>query len=89
MQEKRRGVIFIGFFNLTNKAMTTKEEAIAVFTAKYEVWAKSQEGQTDAYAYEKSFDEFMQQVSKEILQESVGREADSRKKNCTHPVRGN
>lgn len=39
-----------------------------------------QEGQTDAYKYEKSFDEFMQQVSREILQESVGREADSRKK---------
>jgi hypothetical protein len=68
--------------------MTPKEEAMAIFSAKYEKWYKSQEGQTDAYAYEKSFDMFMQQVSREILQESVGREAVSRKKNDTHQVRG-
>ena len=68
--------------------MTRKEEAMAIFSAKYETWSKSQEGQKDAYAYEKSFDEFMQQVSREILQESVGREADGRKKNGTHQVRG-
>lgn len=69
--------------------MTTKQEVMDIFSAKYEVWAKSQEGQTDAYAYEKSFDEFMQQMSREILQESVGRETDSRKKNGIHAVRGN
>lgn len=82
-------VKFKGFFNLTKTAMTSKEEAMAIFSAKYEAWSKSQEGQKDAYTYEKSFDEFMQQVSREILQESVGRESDSRKKNGTHQVRGN
>jgi hypothetical protein len=69
--------------------MTNKDAAMAIFSAKYEVWAKSQEGQTNAYEYEKSFDEFMQQVSREIFQESVGREADNRKKNGTHQVRHN
>lgn len=69
--------------------MTTKEDALAIFSTKYEAWSRSQEGQKDAYDYEKSFDEFMQQVSREILQESVGREEDSRKKNATHQVRSN
>lgn len=60
--------------------MTSKEEAMAIFSAKYEAWSISQVGQKDAYEYERSFDEFMQKVSKEILQESVGREPDVRKK---------
>ena len=69
--------------------MTSKEEAMAIFSTKYEAWVESQKGQKDAYEYERSFDEFMQQVSKEILQESVGREANTRKKNDTHQVRDN
>lgn len=83
---------FHGFFNLTQTAMTaiiSKEKALAIFSSKYEVWAKSQEGQKDAYEYEKSFDEFIQQASREVLQESVGQEKDSRKKNGTHQVRSN
>lgn len=62
---------------------------MAIFSTKYEAWVESQKGQKDAYEYERSFDEFMQQVSKEILQESVGREANTRKKNDTHQVRDN
>jgi hypothetical protein len=69
--------------------MTSKEEAMAIFSTKYEAWVESQKGQKDAYEYERSFDEFMQQVSREILQESVGREANTRKKNDTHQVRDN
>jgi hypothetical protein len=61
--------------------MKSKEDAMAIFSAKYEAWVESQKGQKDAYEYERSFDEFMQRVSQEILQESVGREPDSRKKN--------
>ena len=60
--------------------MTSKEEAMAIFSTKYEVWSASQKDQKDAYEYERSFDEFMQKVSKEILQESVGKEPDARKK---------
>lgn len=66
--------------------MTSKEEALALFSTKYEAWVESQKMQKDAYEYERSFDEFMQQVSKEILQQSVGREPDTRKKNATHQV---
>ena len=69
--------------------MTSKKEAMAIFSDRYEVWALSQKDQKDAYEYERSFDEFMQQVSREILQESVGREQDTRKKNGTHQIRGN
>lgn len=69
--------------------MTTKEEAMAICSAKYEVWVKSQEGQQDACEYEQSFDAFMRQASREILQAGVGREADHRKKRYTHQIRGN
>lgn len=69
--------------------MTSKEEALAIFSTKYEAWVESQKGQQDAYEYERSFDEFMQRVSREILQENVGREPNTRKKNDTHQVRDN
>jgi hypothetical protein len=69
--------------------MTNKAEVMAIFSTKYDAWSESQKGQTDAYEYERSFDEFMQQMSQELLQQSVGQEADSRKKNGTHQVRGN
>lgn len=69
--------------------MTKKEKAMAIFSAKYEAWEKSQEGQTDAYEYEKSYVEFMQKIEQEIFQLSVGEETDRRKKNDTHQVGNN
>lgn len=63
--------------------MTKKEEIMAIFSAKYDAWVASQEGQTSAYEYEKSFDEFMQQMGQELLQQSVGKEQEARKKNGT------
>ena len=68
-------------FNLTSKAMTTKEEIMAIFSTKYDEWSVSQKDQKSAYEYEKSFDEFMQQISQVLLQKSVGEEQNSRKKN--------
>lgn len=53
---------------------------MAIFSARYEAWEKSQEGQTDAYEYEKSYVEFMQKVEQEVLRLSVGQEPDGRKK---------
>ena len=61
---------------------------MAIFSTKYEGWVESQKGQKDAYEYERSFDEFMQRVSKEILQQNVGRESDSRKKKRYTPSSG-
>lgn len=61
--------------------MTHKEEVMAIFSDRYEEWITSQKDQKDAYQYEKSFDEFMQRVSQELLQQSVGKEEDHRKKN--------
>jgi len=56
------------------------------FSARYDDWSLSQQGQTDAYAYayEASYDEFIREMSKELLQESVGHERDPRKKNDKH-----
>lgn len=68
--------------------MTDKEEAMAIFSAEYDAWAKSQEGQIDAYPYEKSFNGFMQRMGRALLQGSVGQEAEH-KKNGTHQLRGN
>ena len=36
-------------------------------------WKESQNGQTDGYEYERSFTEMMQNIGREILQESVGK----------------
>lgn len=59
-----------------------KEEKITTivssFEEKYREWLKSQEGQTSAYEYEKSFVEFMQEVSKTTLMETTASEGQSR-----------
>jgi hypothetical protein len=64
--------------------METQEEKksriMSIFSERYDEWDKSQEGQTDAYEYEASFDKFINKMSKELLQQSVGEESDSRKK---------
>jgi len=57
-----------------------KSRIMSKFSARYDDWSLSQQGQTDAYAYEASYDEFIREMSKELLQESVGHERDSRKK---------
>jgi Lon protease-like protein len=64
--------------------MISKEDAIAIFSTKYAAWVESQKDQKDAYEYERSFDEFMQRISRDILQVSVGREPNARKKNGIH-----
>jgi hypothetical protein len=40
---------------------------------KIKEWKESQKGQTDGYEYERSFNEMMQHIGREILQESVGK----------------
>jgi hypothetical protein len=57
---------------------------MAIFSKRYDEWSISQEGQTDAYEYESSFDKFMNNMSCELLQQSVGEESDRRKKNGKH-----
>jgi len=49
----------------------TKEEFLLAAWEKFNTWQKSQEGQTDGYQYEKSFDEMMVSVSKQLLEESA------------------
>ena len=54
------------------------------FEQAYRNWLSSQERQTSAYEYEKSFAEFMQEVKKSTLQTTVGSDSKSRnsKKKC-------
>ncbi|GMU97115.1 hypothetical protein [Ignavibacterium album] len=42
-------------------------------------WKLSQVNQTDGYEYERSFDEMMKQIGKDILQESLGEQPKNRK----------
>lgn len=63
--------------------MEEKAKVIAIFSERYDAWKASQEGQSSAYEYEKSFEEFMQQMGRELLQRSVGEENNSRKKKTT------
>ena len=60
-----------------------KAKVMSMFSERYDAWVASQEGQTSAYEYERSFDAFMQQMGRELLQQSVGQESDGRKKKST------
>ena len=64
-----------------------KSKAMAIFAERFEEWETSQEGQQDAYAYEESYVKFVEQLSQEVLQEVVGHERDTRKKNDRHSFR--
>lgn len=46
-------------------------------------WKLSQLHQTDGYEYEKSFNEMMQRIGKDILQESLGELTQNRKEKKT------
>lgn len=60
-----------------------KAKVMAMFSERYDAWVASQAGQTSAYEYERSFDEFMQQMGQQLLQHSVGEEQNARKKKPT------
>lgn len=65
------------------EASTKKTKVMNMFSARYDAWMASQGGQTSAYEYERSFDEFMQQMGRELLEQSVGEEKSVRKKKST------
>lgn len=47
-------------------------ESLEKIIIEIQQWHKSQEGQTSAYEYEKTFDHMWQKLGKEVLQQSVG-----------------
>jgi hypothetical protein len=53
-----------------------KQEALALFSRKLSEW--EQTPKIDAYHYEASFDEFMQSLSQDLFQLSVGELAQDR-----------
>ena len=53
-------------------------KVVSNFEDKYRAWLTSQQGQTSAYEYEKSFVELMQEVSQQTLQETTKSEHKSR-----------
>lgn len=63
------------------ESQDNKAQVMAMFSQQYDARVTSQEGQTNAYEYERSFDEFMQQMGRELLQHSVGEDTSVRKKN--------
>ena len=65
------------------KDQAKKAAVMAKFSERYDTWLALQEGQTSAYEYERSFDAFMQQMGRELLQASVGEEKSARKKKFT------
>ena len=60
--------------------MLSKEEFMEQAWAKYDAWQKSQVDQGSGYSYEKSFDEMMISMGKDLLQKSVGKVPVNRKK---------
>lgn len=63
--------------------MEEKAKAVAIFSECYDAWKASQQDQSSGYEYERSFDEFMQQMGQALLQQSVGEQANKRKKKPT------
>jgi len=55
-----------------NVEMIDKKKATALFLEKLECWERSQVGQTSGYEYERSYEQFIQSLSHELLQESLG-----------------
>jgi len=59
-----------------------KEEKISKivnnFEEKYRAWLLSQKAQTSAYDYEKSFVEFMQEISQDTLSSTTSSDKQSR-----------
>jgi hypothetical protein len=50
----------------------SEQTLIELIDKKIKQWKDGQQCQTDGYEYERSFDEMMQAIGREILQESVG-----------------
>ena len=46
--------------------MVTREEFSNLY-ALFSIWQKSQEGQTDGYEYERSFEEFVRQMNNNLF----------------------
>ena len=46
--------------------MVTKEEFSNLYDL-FSIWQKSQEGQTDGYEYERSFEEFVRQMNNNLF----------------------
>ena len=60
-----------------------KSRIMAIFSEKYDEWFWSQEGKTDTYECEASFNKFKTKMSNEFIQHSVGQKPDHRKKRQT------
>lgn len=50
--------------------MVSKDSFMELYDS-YAVWQKSQEGQKDGYAYEKSFDDFVQAFNRRLLEKAT------------------
>ena len=62
----------------------TDEPLEAKLMERIKGWQTSQEGQQSAYEYERSFVEMMHHLGQDILQASVGKEEDSKKKRTSY-----
>lgn len=57
-----------------------KDKFLALAGVEYDKWLESQKGQTDAYEYEKSFSDLMDRIAVSLLQGSVGKVPDDKRK---------
>jgi len=65
-----------------------KEEFMKIAWEKYSKWSKSQEGQTSGYEYEKTFDQMIVQMGRELLEnETTASETRARKKKDKDAIR--
>ena len=71
--EIRKQLIFVHKLptRLFLEIMDTNQVGIQV-AEQLAKWQKSQENQTDGYEFEKNFDEFMKNLSKELFQNVIG-----------------
>jgi len=54
------------------------KDVVKNFETKYRDWLSSQKGQENAYAYEKSYTDFMREISKNTLERTTASDYKSR-----------
>lgn len=63
------------------KEIVNEEAQFKALYEEYLTWKASQEGQQDAYEYERSFDEFCQQMNRSMLEIATqGKDTTGKKK---------
>lgn len=67
-------------YTFLKKTMETKALALQIFESHYSSWEANEKRLTNGYTYESTFVEMMRKVEEEVMQVSVGKVSQDKKK---------